>query len=192
MKKIIILIIIAALGYEGFLFFKQRSAASQTIVAAPKSDLILSPIKTPSNPTTSSFEAQVEGVKISEPALERLSNNTVPPPIPSEELASPQKKPKIAEEAPSLQIIRGIITFEEGLLPIDYILKVGMPARFIIDPKDDIEGCMSTIMIPELYEEFSFVKAGQRIIMEFTPEKTGDYYITCAMGEAWGLIKVVK
>lgn len=99
---------------------------------------------------------------------------------------------KIIKPASKKQVIKATITWDDGLLPTDFTVKAGLPVRFEIDPKDDIEGCMSTILIPDLYEKYSFVEAGQKIVMEFTPKKIGAYDITCAMGVPWGTIKVVK
>lgn len=106
---------------------------------------------------------------------------------------SPIKKlPEKIEKKNGKQIINGTITYEEGLIPFTYTVKVGIPVRLEIDPKDDIDGCMSTILIPELFEEIAYVKAGKKIVMEFTPKNVGEYYITCAMGIEWGVIDVVQ
>ena len=50
---------------------------------------------------------------------------------------------------------------------------------------------MSTILIYELYEKASLIRAGQKIVMEFTPGLPGEYYIICAMGVEWGIINEV-
>ena len=90
------------------------------------------------------------------------------------------------------QIVKATITQSAGLSPSTFTLKKGVPARLEIDPKDNIGGCMSTIMIPEFYRRPSFIRAGQKIVMEFTPTTTGTYDITCAMGVPWGEIKVTE
>lgn len=75
-------------------------------------------------------------------------------------------------------------------MPSDFKVKAGWPVRFFVRAEDDGLGCMSTIMVAELYEEPQFLEAGKTIVMEFTPRRKGDYDIICAMGIPWGIIKV--
>ena len=51
---------------------------------------------------------------------------------------------------------------------------------------------MSTIMVPGLYDDPQYLSAGETLIMEFTPTKTGTYQITCAMGVPRGTIIVTE
>lgn len=102
------------------------------------------------------------------------------------------KPAPIINEIPKTQVVRASITEQDGLVPNMFTIKVGVPTRFEITPELDVEGCMSTILIPELYEEPSLVKKGEMIVMEFTPKKEGEYYITCAMGNGWGVINIIK
>lgn len=101
-----------------------------------------------------------------------------------------EKTSEKIKETPNIQNIKATITFDDGLIPGSLNVKVNVPVRFEIDPKDDGEGCMSTIMIPGLYDEPILVQAGKKIVMEFTPKKTGLYDITCAMGVPWGDLSV--
>jgi sulfite exporter TauE/SafE/copper chaperone CopZ len=75
--------------------------------------------------------------------------------------------------------------------PTMFEVKVGQPVRFTVTANADGSGCMSTIMVPGLYDTPQLIKKGQTIIMDFTPPKTGEYKITCAMGVPRGVIKVI-
>jgi plastocyanin domain-containing protein len=59
-----------------------------------------------------------------------------------------------------------------------------------VDVKENGSGCMSTIMIPGLYDKAQYLQAGKTIIMDFTPTKPGSYKITCAMGVPRGTLTV--
>jgi plastocyanin domain-containing protein len=59
-----------------------------------------------------------------------------------------------------------------------------------VDVKEDGQGCMSTIMVPGLDNTPQLLEKGNKLTMEFTPVKTGEYKITCAMGVPRGIIKV--
>ena len=93
---------------------------------------------------------------------------------------------------PKIQIIKGSIVDEVGLVPQNYTVKVGQPVRFEINSNVDVEGCMSTIVIYGLYDKPSLIKAEKTIVMEFTPKQTGIYDISCAMGVPWGELQVVN
>ena len=67
-----------------------------------------------------------------------------------------------------------------------------MPVRFEVDARDDGQGCMSTIMVPGLYNTPQILDKGSKIVMEFTPRKPGSYNITCAMGLPRGVITVTR
>jgi len=71
-----------------------------------------------------------------------------------------------------------------------FTVKVDQPVKFVVDVKDEGSGCMSTIMIPGLYNKPQFLEQGTQITMEFTPGKTGSYPITCAMGVKRGTLTV--
>lgn len=88
------------------------------------------------------------------------------------------------------QIIRTTYTKTTDISPNTFTVQAGIPVRMEIDVKDNGSGCMSTIMIPRLYEDPKFLKRGDTIVMQFTPESKGDYPITCAMGVPRGVIKV--
>jgi sulfite exporter TauE/SafE/copper chaperone CopZ len=100
----------------------------------------------------------------------------------------PQKgQTKISD---SVQVIKASYTLNGDIQPNTFIVKAGKSVRFEVDAKEDGRGCMSTIMVPSLYNTPELLKKGAKIVMEFTPLTAGDYKITCAMGMPRGIIKV--
>lgn len=182
LNKIIILTVIIVLS--GFLLFKGYNSSSQVIsdnqnYSAP---IIKSSIQAPTPVDNSQVQLK--------PSANELKQNQPSIRLPVEETVA--KKPANNNEPViEQQIIKATITYDNGLRPDTFTLKAGVPVRFEVDPKNDIDGCMSTILIWGLYDELSLIKAGERIIMEFKPEEVGTYYITCAMGVPWGEIKVI-
>ena len=90
------------------------------------------------------------------------------------------------------QVIKTTYTYAKDIVPNTFTVKVGQPVRLTVEVKENGSGCMSTIMIPGLYNTPEPLKAGSSIVMTFTPTKVGDYPITCAMGVKRGLIHVVN
>ncbi|MFA5996036.1 MAG: sulfite exporter TauE/SafE family protein [Patescibacteria group bacterium] len=88
------------------------------------------------------------------------------------------------------QVIQTVYTYNNDIQPNAFTVKAGRSVRLEINAKENGSGCMSTIMIPGLYENPELLVAGEKIIMQFTPTKTGNYDITCAMGVPRGTIKV--
>jgi sulfite exporter TauE/SafE/plastocyanin domain-containing protein/copper chaperone CopZ len=93
------------------------------------------------------------------------------------------------DASPSEQIVRTNYTLNEDILPNTFTVKAGVPVKFMVDVKEDGQGCMSSIMIPGLYNTPQYLQKG-KLEMDFTPTKTGIYQITCAMGVPRGTIKV--
>lgn len=83
-------------------------------------------------------------------------------------------------------------TYKSGvdILPKEFTVKAGQPVKFLVDVKDEGFGCMSTIMIPGLYNQPLFLKKDTQLALEFTPGKKGSYPITCAMGVKRGTLIV--
>ena len=95
------------------------------------------------------------------------------------------------QEAPD-QIISTVYTSENDIVPSSFEVKKGETIRFEVDVQDNGSGCMSTIMIPGLYDTSQYLKKGETLIMEFTPTEVGEYQITCAMGVPRGTITVTN
>ncbi len=90
------------------------------------------------------------------------------------------------------QLIKASYTLAQDISPNKFEVKKGVPVRFEIDVKENGQGCMSSLMVPGLYNNAQFLQGGTKMILTFTPQVTGDYNITCAMGVPRGVIKVVN
>lgn len=99
-------------------------------------------------------------------------------------------KAKTASSNTAIQKISSTFTVDTDIQPNTFEVKVGQAVEYTIDVKEDGAGCMWQIMIPELYETPVALKAGEKIVMNFTPKTKGVYDITCGMGMVRGLINV--
>lgn len=97
-----------------------------------------------------------------------------------------------AENANSEQLITTQYTLAQDIVPNRFTVKKDVPVRFEIDAKESGQGCMSTIMVPGLYNNPEYLQGGTKIVMTFTPDRTGDFDITCAMGVPRGVITVIN
>lgn len=88
------------------------------------------------------------------------------------------------------QVIKASYTLQKDIQPNTFNVQVGIPVRFEVDVQEDGQGCMSSIMIPGLFDTPQRLKAGNKLIMSFTPRVKGEYPITCAMGVPRGTIVV--
>lgn len=88
------------------------------------------------------------------------------------------------------QLLESTFRLRSDINPRNFTVKAGLPVKFVVDAKEDGQGCMSTIMIPGLFSKPLFLAGGEKIVMEFTPSKKGDYPITCAMGVKRGVLRV--
>lgn len=76
--------------------------------------------------------------------------------------------------------------------PNRFVVKVGQPVKIEIYAKDDGTGCMGTIMIPGIVNTPKYFKKGETAILSFTPDETGTFNMTCAMGVTSGQIIVTN
>lgn len=89
------------------------------------------------------------------------------------------------------QLIKAEYSLAKDISPNRFEVKKGIPVRFEIDVKESGRGCMSSLMVRGLYNTPQFLQGGSTMVLNFTPEQTGDYNITCAMGVPRGVIKVI-
>ncbi len=101
-----------------------------------------------------------------------------------------QKAVRSAPPAAQERIIRTVYTNAADISPSRFELHAGQPVRFIVEPRDTASGCMSTIMVQGLWNHPENLVGGKPVVMEFTPDKPGNYRITCAMGVDRGVINV--
>ena len=90
----------------------------------------------------------------------------------------------------NVQALKTTYTSANDISPNTFSVKKGKPVRLEIDVRDDGSGCMSTIMLPGLTEP-QFLEKGKKLTLNFTPDKSGEYPITCAMGVPRGSIKAI-
>ena len=88
------------------------------------------------------------------------------------------------------KVVRTIYTNAADIAPANFVVNRGEKVRFVVDSRDTASGCMSTIMVPGLWNRPEDLVRGKSIVMEFTPVKPGLYQITCAMGVPRGTITV--
>ncbi|MFH0969183.1 MAG: sulfite exporter TauE/SafE family protein [Patescibacteria group bacterium] len=103
---------------------------------------------------------------------------------------APSTNSPSASSDASEQVLKTSYTLNNDIQPNTFTVKAGVPVRLLVDVKEDGQGCMSTIMVPGLYNTPEYLQKGKTIAMAFTPAKKGDYQITCAMGVPRGVIKV--
>lgn len=113
--------------------------------------------------------------------------------------AKPQKQAQIdadktapvaAAQEGSSQVIKATYSVSEDVKPTKFTVKAGKPVQFDILAKEDGQGCMGSIMIPGLDNTPQGFEKGKTTTLKFTPEKSGSYTITCAMGVPRGTIIV--
>lgn len=112
--------------------------------------------------------------------------------VPSPAMTTGQKNESTGATATTgaTQLIRTTYTNKNDIAQTMFDVRKGEKVRFVVDPKETGTGCMSTIMVPGLWDRPEPLVKGKSIVMEFTPVKAGQYRITCAMGVPRGVITV--
>ena len=90
------------------------------------------------------------------------------------------------------QLILASYTLSQDIVPNRFQVKKGIPVKFEINVKENGQGCMSTVMVPGLYNSAQYLQGGKKMVLAFTPDKAGEYEITCAMGVPRGVITVTN
>ncbi len=120
-----------------------------------------------------------------------VQNITQPPAgTSSERPSAPSTPPAQTPVQTGPLILNTTFKLQPDISPKKFTTKVGQETRLVVDVQEDGSGCMSTIMIPGLYDTPIFLKAGKKLELTFTAQTPGDYLITCAMGIPRGSIKV--
>ncbi|MCR4305799.1 MAG: cupredoxin domain-containing protein, partial [Candidatus Daviesbacteria bacterium] len=89
------------------------------------------------------------------------------------------------------QVLKTTYTSTADIQPNTFTVKAGQPVRMEVDVQDDGSGCMGSFAIPGLSSKVEMLNKGNTLVYEFTPESTGTYNITCAMGVPRGSITVI-
>ena len=105
---------------------------------------------------------------------------------------TPLLPPNETSTASTTQKLTTTFTLQNDIQPHIFSARVGEPVEFSVDVRDNGVGCMSTIMIPGLFDSPIYLKKNVPLVMRFTPEKPGTYQITCAMGVPRGILKVTE
>ncbi|MFA5155542.1 MAG: sulfite exporter TauE/SafE family protein [Patescibacteria group bacterium] len=90
----------------------------------------------------------------------------------------------------AVQNITSVYTVNDDIVPNTFTVKAGRPVHYSVDVRETAYGCMSEIMIQNLYDQSIPLVAGEPLAMDFTPSQPGTYLITCAMGVPRGKIIV--
>jgi sulfite exporter TauE/SafE/plastocyanin domain-containing protein/copper chaperone CopZ len=90
----------------------------------------------------------------------------------------------------AVQVLNATYTSREDIQPNTFTVKANQPVKFEIDAKDDGQGCMGSVTIPNLTRKVEVFAKGEKTIFEFTPTTKGTFNITCAMGIPRGQIQV--
>jgi sulfite exporter TauE/SafE len=91
----------------------------------------------------------------------------------------------------NVQVIKTtFLSVAEDISPKIFTVERGKPVKFLVEVKENGRGCMSTIMVPGLYNRPIYLEQGKTLALEFTPERPGTYDIACAMGVTRGSIIV--
>ncbi|MDD4785349.1 MAG: sulfite exporter TauE/SafE family protein [Candidatus Shapirobacteria bacterium] len=93
----------------------------------------------------------------------------------------------------NVEVVKTSYTRFMGLNPYTLTVKKGQRVRIEIEVKESEYGCMSTILLPGLFNRAQTLVAGKTLIMEFTPNNVGTYKFACAMGVPHkGEVNVIK
>ena len=94
------------------------------------------------------------------------------------------------QQIAEVQTLQTVFTHQKDIQPNIFTVKVGQPAKFLVQVKENGQGCMSTITLPGLNKAVYQLVAGKNIEIDFTPTTKGIFQITCAMGVPRGTITV--
>lgn len=89
-----------------------------------------------------------------------------------------------------VQVLKATYTQLGDITPNKFTVKANQPVRFEIAAKDNGQGCMGSVTIPNLTKKVEVFTKGETTTFEFTPTSAGTYNITCAMGIPRGQIQV--
>lgn len=95
------------------------------------------------------------------------------------------------ETTGDVQVLKTTFTSKNDIQPNAFKVKAGQLVRLEIDVQEDGSGCMGSMALPGLSRQVEMLVKGKPMVFEFTPDKTGTYDITCAMGVPRGTITVI-
>jgi plastocyanin domain-containing protein len=123
----------------------------------------------------------------SRPRPESRSPNPEPVTAPPAEAAQEREAPRARQDDAEVQTVK-VILGAEGYQPASFNLRQGVPAR--IEFVRQVEGaCGEEIVIPE-YNIKRELPLNKAVVVEFTPDKAGEYVFACGMNMLRGKIVV--
>jgi plastocyanin domain-containing protein len=123
------------------------------------------------------------------PRPESRSPNPEPVTAPVVEGAREREAPRERQDGAEVQTVK-VILGAEGYRPASFNLKQGVPAR--IEFVRQVEGaCGEEVVIPE-YGVKRELPLNKSVVVEFTPDKPGEYVFTCGMKMLRGKIVVLE
>lgn len=101
-----------------------------------------------------------------------------------------QNVPSTDNTNTQVQLIKATYSVANDIQPNNFTVKANVPVRFEILANDNGAGCMGSVALPGLAQDYYPFQQGQTAVFNFTPTQTGTYKITCAMGVPRGTITV--
>src|SRR5215475_8382957 len=124
----------------------------------------------------------------SQPGPEIRRPNPEPVTAPGASAAQERESLRARQDGAEVQTVK-VILGAEGYQPASFNLKQGVPAR--IEFVRQVEGsCGKEIVIPE-YDVKRELPLNKSVVVEFTPDKAGEYVFTCGMNMLRGKIVVL-
>ncbi len=123
------------------------------------------------------------------PRPESRNPNPEPVTAPAAEATQERKVPRERQDGAEVQTVKVILS-AEGYRPASFNLRQGVPAR--IEFVRQVEGaCGEEVVIPE-YGVKRELPLNKSVVVEFTPNKAGEYVFTCGMNMIRGKIVVLE
>ncbi len=171
MNKIIFFSFLLILITGGVLFYRYLSQVIPTKVTISftpaATNLTLAPSETPAPSTTS-------------PVV--IVPTDIPTQSPTTQVATKSDN--------QVQVLKATYSNAFGFQPKQLTAKAGVPIRLEVASRDNGEGCMGSISLPQLSNDYYGFEAGKTVTFNVTPPGPGEYAITCAMGLPHGTITV--
>ena len=99
---------------------------------------------------------------------------------------APKGQTRVSAGAGGVQEVA--ITVKGGYTPDIIVVKAGQPVRMRFT-RQESAGCSETVLIPD-FNRSAKLPEGEEILVEFTPEKAGEYGFQCQMGMLRGKLIV--
>ncbi|PKO16616.1 MAG: copper-transporting ATPase [Chloroflexi bacterium HGW-Chloroflexi-10] len=99
---------------------------------------------------------------------------------------APKQQTRVAFDTSGVQEVA--ITVKGGYTPDIIVVKVGQPLRMRFT-RQESAACSEMVLFPD-FNQNAKLPEGQEVMIEFTPEKPGEYGFQCQMGMLRGKLVV--